>query len=118
MHKGKSVLAVGLLLASLFIMSAAQALDGIYRGKYGDRPVTASLDILKSSLTGTLAIGKEKYLLEADDNGGGKTFKGKMYGMANGNVLAVEIKLNKNKVHFLVTGNAKPMKFDLQKSDE
>lgn len=105
-----------LLTAALFIMPTAQALDGVYQGAYGKQAVKASFDILKSSVTGTVSIGKQQYLLEADDKGNGNIYNGKLYNVANGKALTVNLKINEDHVLFQITGADTPMKFTLQKA--
>lgn len=116
MFKGKRGLTAALFAAALFILPAAQAMDGVYQGTYDKKPVKASLDILKSSLTGTVSIGEQQYLLEADDKGNGNHFNGKLYSIADGKALKVDLVINKGRVHFQVTGADAPMAFTLEKA--
>lgn len=116
MHKGKRGLTAALLAAALFMMPTAQAMDGIYQGTYDKKPVKASLDILKSSLTGTVSIGEQQYLLEADDKGNGHHFNGKLYRITDGKALKVDLVINKGRVNVQVTGADAPMAFTLKKA--
>lgn len=118
MHKGNKLpgLAVCLMGLSMLLSQTAQALDGSYRGVYGNEPVTASFDNLESSVTGMLSIGSERYILQADGSGNG--YSGQLHNLVTGGKLTLDMTVKEQRIQIQIKGGASPMLLELEKSPE